>query len=102
MIDLMILFWLAIFGIFFISSVIGNSSRLAVLAGIILLIFGMFIMLDGVQVQSGMNITDINGTQSIMYSYDDAVTPVSSYAIVWGLIFVLISLYLILEGARKA
>lgn len=102
MIDIMILFWLAIFGIFFISSVIGNSYRLAVLAGIILLFFGMFIMLDGVQVQSGMSITDNNGTQNITYFYDDAVTPVSSYSIVWGLVFVLISLYLILEGARKA
>jgi len=102
MIDIMILFWLIIFAIFFISSVAVNSSRLAVLAGIFLLIFGAFIMLDGIQVESGMNITDVNGTQIIEYQYTDMVSPVSTYSVVWGLVFVLISLYLIVEGARNA
>lgn len=102
MIDIMILFWLLIFAIFFIASVAINSARLAVLAGILLLIFGMFIMLDGVQVQSGMNITDDGTTQAVTYHYTNMVSPVSTYSVVWGLVFVLISLYLIVEGARAA
>ena len=102
MIDIMILFWLIIFALFFISSVAVKSAKLAVLAGIWLLIFGMFIMLDGIQVESGMNITNAGGTQIINYQYTDMVSPVSTYSIVWGLVFVLISLYLIVEGARNA
>jgi len=94
MTDLLIIIWLVIFFVFLLGSIAANSRWLGGISGIWLLLFALFIVVTGVQVSSGMNISYGTTTDTISYSYTDALLPETTYAYVWGILLLLIGLYL--------
>jgi hypothetical protein len=94
MIEIMIGFWVLIFAIFFIGSIIGNSKYLAMIAGLWLVIFSILIIVTGVQVQSGTTTLDGNVTNN----YQDMVVPYTDYATIWGVFLLLAALYIFLNA----
>ncbi|RLF40803.1 MAG: hypothetical protein DRN18_04450, partial [Thermoplasmata archaeon] len=59
------------------------------------ILLGAFILVDGLQIQSGLFVRTVNNTTVVNYSYSDLVLPVSTYSYIWGLFFVLIGMYLL-------
>ena len=100
MIDAILIFWILIFIIFLIVNLLGESTTFGMIAAFWILILGLAIIITGIQVQTGVDITTSGGTQSIVYTYQDATVPFSTYAYIWGLFFIGISMYMLLANAR--
>lgn len=64
------------------------------LSGMWMLFMGVFIYLDGIQIQTGMlrNVS-APGNITITYLYSDLVYPHGSYAMIWGFVFFTVSIY---------
>jgi len=64
------------------------------ISGIWILFLGIYLILDGLQIQSGMSIIGEAGNQTILYQYNEIVPPFSSYSTMWGLPFIMLGFYL--------
>lgn len=101
MIDMMLVLWIVLFVIFFIAGMIEKSYTLGIVSGVLLLLLGLGIIVTGVQIQSGMNMSDTGSGYEITYTYSDATLPFSTYSFVWGIILILVSMYIIYANAEK-
>jgi hypothetical protein len=104
-----LLIWIIVFFILLAVNLAEKSHWFGVFAGIWLLILGLAIILTGVQMQSGMNIQTVGTWQNITYQYQNLTSPVypyggtqSSYSAIWGVIFILISIYITYSNAEDA
>jgi len=97
----MLFIWLFVFVIFFIAGIAAESYALGTVAGIIFLIFGLAIIVTGVQVESGENVSFTDDGWSTETTYTDVTLPFSTYSIVFGVIFVLLSMFIIYSNAEK-
>jgi hypothetical protein len=96
MLDTHLLLWIVIFAIFFFVGVCERSRIFGTIAGFWLMLLGLFTIMDGIQTEVGVTITQVNDTTlNIVYSNADLVLPFSTYAIVWGLILILVSIYIV-------
>lgn len=87
--------WIIVWVIFLIMSCIEKRGVVfGVLASIWILFLGIYIIIDGFQLQTGVQIVSVNGTQVVSYTYTDVVMPFSSYGVAWGLPFILLSMYI--------
>lgn len=101
MILVMVLIWLLFFAIFFIAGIVAPSYVLGVIAGLILLVFGLAIIITGIQVESGTSSSFIAGEWVVETGYVDATLPFSTYAYVLGIIFLLTSIFIIYSNAEN-
>ena len=99
--------WILVFFIFLAVNLAEKSHWFGVFAGIWLLILSLGIMVTGVQMQSGMDIQTVGSWQNITYEYTNLTSPVypyggaqSSYSVVWGVILLLISIYIIYSNGE--
>lgn len=63
------------------------------IAGIWILFIGAYILLDGLQIESGSTIVASGSNFIVTKTYSEIVAPISSYSILWCVPFVLISIY---------
>lgn len=92
---MLLILWLVIWVILLIMSTIDKRGVVfGFISGVWILFMGIYIILDGLQVQSGMTILGEVGNQSIVYQYNEIVPPFSNYSTMWGLPFILIGFYI--------
>ena len=100
MTEIVLLLWILIWVILIFLSIIETRGiTFGAMSGIWLLLLGVYIYIDGIQVQSGMTIVTSGSTQTITYSYSDIILPVSNYGLLWGIPFVLIAIYILYLSA---
>ena len=101
MIVILVLIWLLFFAIFFIAGMSEPSYVLGIIAGILLLILGLAIIITGIQVESGTSSVFDDGEWTIETVYSDASLPFSTYSYVFGVIFILTSMFIIYSNGEK-
>lgn len=107
MIELILIIWLIVFFMLLAVNIVEKSHWFGVFAGIWLLLLGLAIIVTGVQMQTGMSIQTTGDYQNVTYSYTDLAPPFwpyggvdSTYSLVWGIIFICISIYIIYSNAE--
>jgi hypothetical protein len=101
MVDGILIFWLLIFIVFLIVNIAGNSTTFGIIDGFWLMLLGLAVIITGIQLQSGVSVSIVNGSQIVTNTYSDAVLPYSTYSFIWGLIFIGISMYMIIANGMK-
>lgn len=100
MIDLIVYIWLLVFVILFIANLYTDNPVFGLIAGMWFLILGLGIIVDGFQMQTGMTLTEAGNTTTVTNTYTDVTLPFSTYSIVWGIIILCISIYIIYRNAE--
>lgn len=103
-----LLVWLIVFFILLAVNVTANSLWFGIFAGLWLFMLSLAIMLTGVQIQSGMTITTVGDTQTISYVSQNLTNPLypwggvnSTYSIIWGVILICVSIFMIYSNSEK-
>jgi len=89
-----------IFVIFFVGGISADSSILGIIAGVILLIFGLAILITGVQMESGSTLVVESGTYTMEIDYTDVTLPFGLYSVILGIIFILTAGFIIYSNAE--
>ena len=97
----MILIWILFFVIFFVGGICADSAVLGIISGIILLIFGLAILITGVQVESGSTLIAESGVYTMEIDYTDVTLPFGTYSFILGVIFILTSVFIIYSNAEN-
>ena len=93
--EMLLILWLVLWVILLIMSTIDKRGVVfGFIAGIWILFMGIYVILDGIQIQSGMTVTGEVGNQVIVYSYSEILPPFSNYSTMWGLPFILLGFYI--------
>jgi len=100
MIVLMLLVWLLFFAIFLVVGVSEGSSVLGLISGILLLLLGLAIIVTGIQNESGYTMTIDGSEYTTEYDYTDVTLPYGTYSFVWGVIFILTSVFIIYSNGE--
>jgi len=107
MIDTILIIWLVVFFILLAVNLAEHSHWFGVFAGIWLLLLGLGIVITGLQIQSGMEISTVGTVQTITYQYENLTSPVypyggvsSTYSAIWGIIFIGIGIYILYSNAE--
>jgi len=101
MTDGILYIWIIFLVIFLAINLYGKSNIFGIIVGFWLALMGLGILVDGIQVQTGLTVTHVNNTNITVYDYSDLVLPFSTYSYVWGVIFLAISLYVIYANAME-
>jgi len=102
MIDLLVILWIIVFVIFLAVNILEDSNAFGIIAGFWLLLLGLAIITTGVQIESGATVTAVDvGETTIEYDYEDATLPYSTYSYIWGIILIVISIYIIYANAEQ-
>lgn len=94
MYDTILIIWLVIFLIFLVINIAEHSKVFGTIAGIWLMILALAIIITGVQTETGVEITDVNDNVLYNYQYEDMTLPFSTYAYIWGIILICVSIYI--------
>jgi len=89
------------FVIFLVANIIINNQIFGAMAGIILLLLGLFIIVGGIQIEQGATLVTSGSTTTITWTYTDASLEYGSYELVFGLSFVGFAVYLIYANLIK-
>jgi hypothetical protein len=93
--EVLLIIWLAIWLILLIMSTFEKRGFVfGFVAGVWILLLGVYILGDGLQLQSGMTILGDVGDQTIEYVYTEVVPPYSSYSLMWGIPFIALGMYI--------
>ena len=102
MIDILLILWFIVFVIFLAVNLLADSHAFGIVAGLWLLLLGLAIITTGVQIESGATVLAVSASETtIEYDYQDATLPYSTYSYVWGVILILISIYIIYANAEQ-
>jgi len=89
-----LLVWIVIWVILLaVSSLETRGFVYGFLAGLWILLIGVYILLDGLQVESGSTIVLSGGNYTIVKTFVEVVSPVSSYSVLWCFPFIALSIY---------
>lgn len=97
MIDTVLVLWFFVFVIILIVHLIADSSTWGMIGALWFMVLGLAILLTGVEMQTGVTITDT----AVINTYESVVLPFSTYAYVWGIFIIGISMYMLLANAMK-
>lgn len=93
--ETILLFWVFLWVIFLVMSIIEQRGMIfGHLAGLWIMFLGIYIYLDGLQYNSGVEITEQAGTQIISYTYTEIIPPFSNYGMLWAVPFILLGIYI--------
>jgi len=95
MIDIMLAIWLVFFIIFLVINVITNNQIFGGMAGILLLLLSLFIIVDGIQISNSIEVVSAGATTTVSWVYEDATLPYGNYNMIFGVSFLLFSVYII-------
>lgn len=84
--------------IFLIINIYGKSTTFGMIAAFWILIFGLAVIVSGIQVQSGQTETVVGDTTTIVLNYADASLPFSTISFVVGIFFIGVSMYMLLAN----
>jgi len=101
MYDTILIIWLIIFLIFLIVNISQQSKIFGALAGIWLLVMALFIIVTGVQTESGVEISDVGESTVYEYQFSDVTLPYSTYSYIWGIILILVAVYILYANLLK-
>lgn len=101
MYDTILIIWLVIFLIFLVVNIAERSTIFGGIAGMWLLVLGLAIIVSGVQTESGVSIDDSGEQTLYTYQFSDVTLPYSTYSYVWGIIMILVSVYIIYANLLK-
>lgn len=94
--------WFIIWIVFLIMSIIETRGvTFGFLSGLYPLFLGVYLFLDGIQVQSGMTISYTAGVQTVEKVYANSIPAFSSYGMLFGLPFILLGIYICYLAATK-
>lgn len=92
--EILLIIWIIVWVILLAMSTVEKKGIVfGFMAGLWITFLGIYIMLDGLQLQSGMTVTGDIGDQTIIYQYSEIVPPFSSYSTLWCIPFILIGMY---------
>ena len=101
MLDIVLIIMLILFLIMFVANLYLDNPVFGAIAGLWLIVIAGAILVDGIQLQSGMNMTTVGGNTSIMYQYTDLVLPFPNPAsVIFGVFLVGLSIYIIYKNAE--
>lgn len=86
--------WIVVFVVLMVIHLIERSKNWGKIAGLWLLILGLFIIVDGVQYNTGVETTETAQSVVVTYQYDDVALPYSTYSYIWGIIFILLGIWI--------
>jgi len=96
------LLWFVVWIVFLIMSTTGSKGWLfAAFAGIWSIFMSIHILIDGLQMRSGMDIAGSGGNYTVTYSYTNLVLPFSTYSFIWGMFFLLLGMYLVFIAVMR-
>lgn len=102
MISLLVILWFIIFVILLAVNIFEGSNVFGIIAGLWLLLLGIAIITTGLQIESGATVQAVDvGETIIEYTYDNATLPYGTYSFIWGIILILISIYIIYANAEQ-
>lgn len=101
MIDVMLAVWMVFFVIFLVANIITNNQIFGLMGSIILILLGLFIIVDGLQVNTGAEILDTASGATISWTYTDIELPYSTFSNVIGLPFLLFGVYMLYANLIK-
>jgi len=87
--------WILVFAFFMIINIVEKSKNFGRIAGLWILLLGLFVIVNGIQIESGSTITTTDTGYTVVYDYSDITLPYSTYSFIWGLIFILLGLYIL-------
>lgn len=94
--------WIIIWVIFLVMSIIEiRGVVFGFLSGLWILFLGIYVYIDGLQYQTGMQIVTLADTQTVTYTYTDVVAPFSNYGILWAIPFILLGIYIMYLASMK-
>lgn len=91
----MLLIWIVLFVVFIVINIVERSHNFGAIAGIWLLLLGCFIIVNGIQAQTGVQVIEDETGIETTFLYTDITLPFSTYAFIWGIIFILVGIYIV-------
>ncbi len=101
MIEILCFIWILLFLIFFVANIVTDNAVFGIVAGVILLLFALGIIIDGMQFTTGMEINTVNGTQILTNQYAEITAPFSSWGVIFGITLIAISIYIFYANASN-
>jgi len=99
MIDLILIIWIILFLIFFVSGMVTDNPIFGLVGGLLLLLLGLGIIVSGLQLSSGMTMVTVGNQTNITYNYAEVAPPFSTWGLLFGLTLLAISIYIIYRNA---
>lgn len=97
-----LLLWLVIWVVLLLMSTIEHRGPVfGVLAGIWIIYIGLYLYLDGLQTQTGMNILTTGSWQNVTNVYSDVTMPFSNYRLIWCIPFIALGIYIAFMSVTK-
>lgn len=101
MLEIMLAIWIVFFVIFLVANIITDNQIFGAMAGIVLLLFSAFVIVGGIQIESGAEIIEVGDTTTITWEHEDATLEYGNYELVFGLSFLCFSIYIIYANLIK-
>lgn len=100
MICTIFLLWFSVFAAFFSFHILSRSKIFGIISGIILLLFGAFVISEGIQINvANYVINNISDAPELNHSVLKQISIEYSNSWVFGLIFIATSFYIIFKNA---
>lgn len=99
MLEIFVILWLLFFVILMIFHFYGESTNFGIVSGFWLLLLGLAIIIDGVQIQSGYTINAVGDNSVLSYTYTNLLLPFNTVGFIWGFSIIAISIYIIYANA---
>ena len=71
------------------------------LAGLWIFFLGIYIYVDGIDLQTGVSIVSSGTTQTMTYTYSEVVPPFQSYGLLWAIPFILLGMYIMYLASTR-
>jgi len=92
---------LIVFLIMFVANLYLNNNIFGAIAGLWLIVIACAILVDGIQLQSGMSMVTVGGNTTLVYEYSDLVLPFPSPAsVIFGVFLIGLSIYIIYKNVE--
>lgn len=99
MLDIAFILMFLIFIVIIVLNLYTDNAIFGVIAGFWLIVIALAIVVDGIQLQSGMNMTSSGGNYTIQTTYTDLVLPFPSpVSLIFGITLIGLSIYILYKN----
>lgn len=100
--EIILTLWILFWVIFLVMSIIEKRGVVfGFFAGLWILFLGIYIYVDGIDLQSGVTVVTSGAIQTMTYTYAEVVPPFQNYGLLWAIPFVLLGLYIMYLASTK-
>jgi len=94
--------WIILWMIFLVMSIVERRGVVfGFFAGMWILFLGIYVFIDGLELQSGLLVVSSGSSSVVSYSYSEVVAPFSSYGVLWAVPFILLGMYVMYLAVMK-